>query len=285
MPEAAEISSNEKPSASLSTSTRAWAAGSSARPSRRSARSSESSASWSGVRPGATRTSSSSGSWRRAPRRAATSRQALRVRRWSQVENAASPRNWLSLTQSFARASWAASRASSGSERTCAARRATRGSWRAQSASRASGSPSLARFTRMGSLSRSYGSFGSGRNAAPIRRRERREGCTRRVYWPRAGSELGQGLRKTVLLPAGSRATTTSDLTVADAGEREVAGAGWPAGGGATPLTRTVTVAASETQSRTGRAASLTTGGWASSRNGSDTVAVPTASVASMTAA
>ena len=66
MPDAAEISSNEKPSASLSTRTRAWASGSPASPSRRSARSSDSSASRSGVRPGATRESSSSGSWRRA---------------------------------------------------------------------------------------------------------------------------------------------------------------------------------------------------------------------------
>ena len=51
------------------------------------------------------------------------------------------------------------------------------------------------------------------------------------------------------------------------------------------PLTRTVTVAASESQMRGGRAESLIVGGMGVRRNGSEIAEVPTASVASMTAA
>ena len=111
------------------------------------------------------------GSCRPAPRRCATSRQAFTVSRCSQVEKAASPRNWPSLTHSFASASCAASRASSGSRSTWAARRSTRGAWRAQSASSASVAVLGPSHEHGDRLSRSYEACGSGRDAAPIRRR------------------------------------------------------------------------------------------------------------------
>ena len=200
--------------------------GSSARPSRRSARSSESSASRSGVRPGATRASSSSGSWRRAPRRAATSRQALSVSRCSHVENAASPRNWPSFTHSFASASWAASRASSGSASTWAASRSTRGACRAQSASSARASPSLARRHEDGVAEPVVGEL-----SARAATRHRFDGASAERVAPGESTGRGRGPRpvavraagSTDLFPAGSRATTTSVRIRADPAEREVA--------------------------------------------------------------
>ena len=96
---------------------------------------------------------SPSGSCTRAFRRSAASRHVLTTSRCSHVENCEPPRNCFRRTQTLASASCAASLASSGSRRNCAAR-AARPSARAvrSSASSAWRSPSFARCTRIGSL-------------------------------------------------------------------------------------------------------------------------------------
>ena len=55
------------------------------------------------------------------------------------------------------------------------------GACRSQSAASARASPSFARFTKIGSLSLSWTSGGSGRRSCPIGRERKRGGCTRRV--------------------------------------------------------------------------------------------------------
>ena len=85
------------------------------------------------------------------------------------------------------------------------------------------------------------------------------------------------------MFPAASRATTTSVRTL-----RIPLSGTVPARGRvdrrSEPLTRTVTVAASETRTRSGRESSSIAGACRSSVNGSVTCEVPTASVTSSTA-
>ena len=101
----------------------------------------------------AARSSSTSGSVRRACFACAKSLHVLTTSRCSQVENCDSPRNWRTRTTSFASESCAASRASSGSRSRCSASFSTRGACRSQSAASACASPSFARVTRIGSES------------------------------------------------------------------------------------------------------------------------------------
>ena len=89
----------------------------------------------------------------RALRRSAASRHVFTTRRWSQVENCEPPRNCFSRTHTFASASCAASRASSGSRRNVPRKPLDlRRVPREQRLERRR-SPSFARVTRIGSLS------------------------------------------------------------------------------------------------------------------------------------
>ena len=147
-----------------------------------------------------------SGSQARAPLRATTSRQVLTTSRWSQVENCDSPRNWRMRVQSLASDSCAASRASSGLRSTCRASRSTAGACRSQRAARALSSPSFARRTRMGSLSLSYRSGGSGRSGCPIGRERRSGGCIASSLRRRL---TGAGRRRSTF-PTASRASAVN---------------------------------------------------------------------------
>ena len=130
------------------------------------------------------------------------------------VENAATHPRPI-FRQSFASASWAASRASSGSPSTWAARRPTRGAWRAHSTSRAWASPSLASHEDgvAESVVRKAGGSGlrqhrfGGVGAETVAPGESTAGRWRSS---RLKAKV-QGRRRTALAPAASRVTTASE--------------------------------------------------------------------------